>query len=154
MTLNLKNPHKPKIRFRSHFAESSWKPVVRSQQGYQRPALHLVDSPSFDEMSQNYPTYKLDRNSVVDTSIRWERYSYPSSRNPSSNHPSGSYPSGNYPSITSVPPPPPPPPLPRSQSNQSQSKIMGTRLWALNFKPLLNIQRKTFFGLKSLSLNS
>ena len=107
-----------KIRYNFKFSESSWKPVNRASN---RPILHMVDSPQFQDSGPystedrgNYPTYKLDRNSVVDTSIRWERYSYPTHKQPPLS-------SGMKP-----PPPPPPPPMPKSQPNQI--KIMGTRL--------------------------
>ena len=60
-------------------SENNLKPS--SNRGLQRPTLHLVDSPTLEESlatsAANYPTFKLDRNSVVDTSIRWERYSFP-----------------------------------------------------------------------------
>lgn len=49
------------------------------------------DSPEHRAMASEYPTYKLDQNTVADTSISWERYG-------NNGHSTGSHSSRPFPS--------------------------------------------------------
>ena len=71
-----------------------------------------------------YPTYKLDRNTVVDKSIKWERYSFPKQQQQQQQLVQNSF--GSQQQLIVSPPPPPPPPLPAE--NPSKQRRGGTRL--------------------------
>jgi hypothetical protein len=59
------------------FFASSDQPPTFSNQPRSRQTSFLAAASLGGGLDTEYPTYKLDRNTVVDTSMKWERYGYP-----------------------------------------------------------------------------